>query len=354
MATFSVESRYPRNYYTQPSFYFGYNRYPNWYSPNTYFGSVYFDYPYGAAIYIDGIFFGYSPLYLPYFLYGRHYLTVYNYGYIVYRDYYYVRPHYRNSIHIPQDRIYKYYTSQYTKDYRVIKNKPEIFWTKVRELNTKYKPTPVIKDDFTGKKIYKETVQNSNKYKESITSQLKVSKEKQFRNKLRPTRGDQTAKMENKNSPEKFRESVISGPKISKGKQVRDKLDPSRGDQVKMESNESKTYKQVVSQSPERRLKEQKETQFKDQDGYQYKQSKEQTYRQQVERSKSENPKSYQDSKGVQRQSQPVQVEKSKPVEKVRESGKSSGRQESGFKNSSRSVPQSSGKADRGAPKGKK
>jgi hypothetical protein len=47
-----------------------------------YCGSVYIDYPFGATIYIDGIYWGIAPLFIPRLYYGWHYVTVYDhYGY---------------------------------------------------------------------------------------------------------------------------------------------------------------------------------------------------------------------------------------------------------------------------------
>jgi hypothetical protein len=46
------------------------------------YGSVYVDYPWGATIYIDGVYWGIAPLYIPRIYYGWHYITVYDhYGY---------------------------------------------------------------------------------------------------------------------------------------------------------------------------------------------------------------------------------------------------------------------------------
>lgn len=43
---------------------------------------VYIDYPYGGEIYIDGIFFGIAPLWIPRVVYGHHWFTIYDrYGY---------------------------------------------------------------------------------------------------------------------------------------------------------------------------------------------------------------------------------------------------------------------------------
>jgi len=45
-------------------------------------GMVYVDYPWGATIYIDGVYWGIAPLYIPRIYYGWHWITVYDrYGY---------------------------------------------------------------------------------------------------------------------------------------------------------------------------------------------------------------------------------------------------------------------------------
>ena len=52
--------------------------YPSW----TVFGNCYIDYPWGASIYINGIYWGCSPLYLPHIPVGWHTITIYDpYGY---------------------------------------------------------------------------------------------------------------------------------------------------------------------------------------------------------------------------------------------------------------------------------
>ena len=48
--------------------------YPSW----TVSGNVYFDYPFGSSIYIDGIYWGCSPLYIPRLYVGWHTFTVYD------------------------------------------------------------------------------------------------------------------------------------------------------------------------------------------------------------------------------------------------------------------------------------
>jgi len=47
-----------------------------------FYGAVYIDYPFGATVYIDGVYWGIAPLFIPRIYYGAHYVTVYDrYGY---------------------------------------------------------------------------------------------------------------------------------------------------------------------------------------------------------------------------------------------------------------------------------
>jgi len=48
--------------------------YPNW----DYCGSLYIDYPFGATVYIDGVYWGCAPLFLPRVYFGWHYITIYD------------------------------------------------------------------------------------------------------------------------------------------------------------------------------------------------------------------------------------------------------------------------------------
>jgi hypothetical protein len=376
VVTFNVEPRYTQRYYVEPSFYFRYHSYPYWYSPDVYFGAVYFDYPFHAAIYIDGIFFGYAPLYLPYFLYGRHYVTIYHQGYLVYRDYCYVRPHYRNTFYVPRDRIYKYYTQRYTKDYRVIKEKPDIFWTKVREQNTKYKYSPVIKDNFNIGKVDQNRSQE--KFKDQVSTQQKVSKEKQFKERLKPTTGDNLVRVDDKKqkntwsnqleTPEKkvrqskedqFRQkqestkgdqsgkSFKSEPNLSPEKQLK-KSKESRFRQQEELSKGEKTFKSELNSSPEKQLKKSKESQLRQLEESHFRQSKESGYKE------AEQSKGYKEVKQGGSDFKPEKVEKSKSVEKSRNDSNSGFKTESSSRHSAPSLPKQSGKAERSAPKGKR
>src|SRR5574341_120401 len=109
---FRVKYRHPRSYYTYP----GYYGYPYYYDS---FGACYFDYPFGAAIYIDGFFFGYTPLFLPYFIVGRHYVYVIYHHNVVYRDYFHVYPKQKVVFNISPYKKFKFYNDRFSpKDYR--------------------------------------------------------------------------------------------------------------------------------------------------------------------------------------------------------------------------------------------
>ncbi|EQB63656.1 MAG: PEGA protein [candidate division Zixibacteria bacterium RBG-1] len=111
---FTVKYRHPRSYYT----YSGYYGYP-YYGSYGSFGACYFDYPYGAAIYIDGFFYGYSPLFLPHFLIGRHYVSIIYHHRVIYRDYFHVYHNQKVAINVSPYKRVKFYNERFKpKDYR--------------------------------------------------------------------------------------------------------------------------------------------------------------------------------------------------------------------------------------------
>ncbi len=73
IASFQVKEWH--DYYFRPVYHY---TYPDW----SYCGSVYIDYPMGATIYIDGIYWGCAPLFIPRIYFGYHWVTIYDhYGY---------------------------------------------------------------------------------------------------------------------------------------------------------------------------------------------------------------------------------------------------------------------------------
>lgn len=67
------------------------------------YSMMYIDYPFGGEIYIDGIFFGIAPLWIPRVIYGHHWFTIYDrYGYC-WEDQIIIDHH--TTIHLDQSRV---------------------------------------------------------------------------------------------------------------------------------------------------------------------------------------------------------------------------------------------------------
>nr|MBN2277727.1 DUF4384 domain-containing protein [candidate division Zixibacteria bacterium] len=74
------------DYYFRPVHIYEHNyHYDYWNRPFWdwgFYGAMYIDYPFGATIYIDGVYWGVAPLFIPRIYYGWHYVTIYDhYGY---------------------------------------------------------------------------------------------------------------------------------------------------------------------------------------------------------------------------------------------------------------------------------
>lgn len=100
-------------------------------------GVVYVDYPTGCEVYVDGIYWGVAPLWIPSIYLGRHRMSVYWGTFIVYNDwftvydyepcYVYTRPHY----------LYSYYYDHWSRPYHwghrngpsPIKYKPRTYYS---------------------------------------------------------------------------------------------------------------------------------------------------------------------------------------------------------------------------------
>jgi len=108
---------------------------PRWYYwPRTYhverpwhyeLGACYIHYPYGAEIYIDGVFYGITPITIPYLIMGRHFITVYFSGCRVFWDWVWIYPERTIWVRPPHfyDRARFVYDHPFRKEYRVRKEK---------------------------------------------------------------------------------------------------------------------------------------------------------------------------------------------------------------------------------------
>ncbi len=83
---FSVEYRHPKWYYWPREVYVD--------RPvDIYWGGVYFGYPWGVEIWIDGVFYGITPITIPALVVGRHYVSFWYHGCWIWRDWFRVRRH---------------------------------------------------------------------------------------------------------------------------------------------------------------------------------------------------------------------------------------------------------------------
>lgn len=131
-------------YYYQPVYY---PYYPSW----SVYGNGYFDYGWGSSIYIDGIYWGCSPLYIPRLYVGWHTISVYDHwGYSWERDVHFSRYHTvildRDIITTSRTNVSKYkevrsvgYRDPVTNGYPKFKQKQTVS-TKVAGVKTKTTP----------------------------------------------------------------------------------------------------------------------------------------------------------------------------------------------------------------------
>lgn len=80
-------------------------------------GKVYIDYPNGCEVYVDGVFFGFAPLYVPGIYVGRHRVTVYWSSSIVYNDWIFVDPFAPFFVYTRPHYIYNYCYDHWYHDY---------------------------------------------------------------------------------------------------------------------------------------------------------------------------------------------------------------------------------------------
>ena len=117
----------------------------SWYSyPN--YSLVYIDYPYGGEIYIDGIFFGIAPLYIPRVYWGWHWFTIYDrYGYCWESH---IQVNNINEIYIDRSRVKT--TPQTVSRYKDIRAQAK-----------KYSPSTYVKSDRKVKSSRSSAFENS-------------------------------------------------------------------------------------------------------------------------------------------------------------------------------------------------
>jgi hypothetical protein len=114
---FSVEYPHPQWYYHPRMVYID--------PPmNIYLGGVYVDYPWGVEIWIDGVFYGITPLTIPSLIVGRHYVSFWYHGCWIWRDWFHVRRDFTFTLWADCHDRYRYVRERYVeKNYREEKAK---------------------------------------------------------------------------------------------------------------------------------------------------------------------------------------------------------------------------------------
>jgi hypothetical protein len=117
VCVFSVEYPHPKWYYWPNVVYVD--------RPvNVYWGGVYFDYPWAVDVWIDGVFYGVTPITIPYLVVGRHYVSFWYHGCWIWRDWCRVRRDYTVRIWPDCNDRYWYVHEHFVeKNYRAEKAK---------------------------------------------------------------------------------------------------------------------------------------------------------------------------------------------------------------------------------------
>jgi hypothetical protein len=114
---FSVEYPHPKWYYWPKVVYVD--------RPvDVFWGGVYFDYPWGVEVWIDGIFYGITPITIPALVVGRHYVSFWYRGCWIWRDWCHIRRDRVITIWPDCHRRYRYVRERFVeKSYRTEKAK---------------------------------------------------------------------------------------------------------------------------------------------------------------------------------------------------------------------------------------
>jgi hypothetical protein len=247
LATLQVEYRYPDWYYYPET-------YCLYYPWRCQLGAAYFICePFGVEVWIDGIYYGITPITIPYLLVGRHYICYYYSGCWVWRDYVYVEK--GHTINVKGDIGSKYrYVNNYviekdyrtkTKEYRAVGGKTyENVKAKVEEksLKTKDQERVMVRDRqsidrASPEKTYKEKAErNEYQQRKDKPVETKINTQSENREKIK--------QVEQASETEK--------PRQEYNKVKQEKMEPRRdkgekqGSTIKPESKPEKKEERVI------------------------------------------------------------------------------------------------------------
>jgi hypothetical protein len=114
---FNVEYKYPKWYYWPQAGYVG--------RPvDLMLGGAYFDYPGGVEVWVDGVFYGVTPIFIPALVVGRHWVTFWYGGCWIWRDWCWIERHHTVRVWAHYDHRYRYVKERFVeKSYREEKAK---------------------------------------------------------------------------------------------------------------------------------------------------------------------------------------------------------------------------------------
>jgi len=113
----NVEYEHPRWYYWPREVYVGRPVDVVW-------GGVYFGYPWGVEVWIDGVFYGVTPITIPALVVGRHWVSFWYYGCWIWRDWVWIRRDYTTRVWADCGHRYRWVKERFVeKSYRAEKAK---------------------------------------------------------------------------------------------------------------------------------------------------------------------------------------------------------------------------------------
>jgi Domain of unknown function (DUF4384) len=253
---YSEVHHYYHPYYYRPVYY------DPWWDPWDWYGVVYIDYPYGGAIWIDGVYYGCAPLFIPRICIGWHNVRILHGGNVYYHDRVKVRRGIRHGLyheggykwktnrrglvkndqlvkkHYPKSKSLSYKSSaKYSAGGKAGNTKVYKAGSKTSKYNTKATYKGAANKSKTGKNSYGKSGK-AIKSKSKISSKSKGSKSSSSKNKS----SSKVTKSKSKSSSSKDK----SSSKVSKGSKSSDKNKSSKS--KKSESKKSgKTMKSTNS-----------------------------------------------------------------------------------------------------------
>ncbi|MFQ6003224.1 MAG: DUF4384 domain-containing protein [Candidatus Zixiibacteriota bacterium] len=270
---FNVEYEHPRWYYWPRVVYVDRPVDVVW-------GGVYFGYPWGVEVWIDGIFYGITPITIPALVVGRHWVTFWYSGCWIWRDWVWIRRDYTVGVWADCDYRYKYVKERFVeKSYRAEKAKRR------RRIGGKNGSTGSPKEglvkpvDFKKKErlalAEKSRIGETHKYKKELRAKRKKeavrykdekARLKQGRQKVKVAKSQFRAKEKRKiikfkkeNPQFKEKTKIKKKDKISKGKQRATKVksirkhETKRAQPVMKKSVRPKAQTKSIIKSPARK-----------------------------------------------------------------------------------------------------